>query len=239
MRLTAPAIRATDVITAQALYDMWVNSTVVAGSIEPTDLVTTGVEVSASAPTAEAGKIWFDTVEDLWKIFAPMIDGTGASLWLSIGADRKDDAFIAAQPIPPRAVVGLKRNAAPRSIRPCPDPCHPVIGVSLNDTTAASGSWVAVCVEGICDVRVAFPLTAHASVSHGTQPVGAGAHLVVDGSGEGKVQTLNTVANNYNVFSPGIGIGRAIQGAADCRIRMVVIPGGRICSFDNARFTTP
>lgn len=141
-------------ITRQILYDLWALGTPV--DIAEGDLAMDGtlfpVAVS-TAPTASPypGQVWYDSRESLWKVFTDVWESTGISLWLSIGPDRFDVPALARVPIPPYGLVyhGTDvRNGAVLGAQ-CRSDHIQFWGLSAKGTTAASGTWFPLCVEGI------------------------------------------------------------------------------------------
>lgn len=165
-------IERTDTVSRQTIYDLVANA--IGGTVGASDL-TDEVVVVVSQSEAPAGTelkpglVWWDQTEQLMKVYTDMIDGTGASVWLSVGPDRFDVAALATEPIPFGAAVMFAGEN--RKVKLPPDPitlentgpsetrfehCK-VIGFNnktafstFTAQTADSGSWFPCAVQGIC-----------------------------------------------------------------------------------------
>jgi len=144
-------------VTRQELYNMWANAS--AGTIYKTDLAAgtltldKGSSVSGVSNPAP-GTIFFDQTEQVFKVWCDEVDNTGVSLWLAVMGDRRDDAFISSQPIPPYALVA-PASAGGRYVR-LPDETVPrweAYGFNLQEATIASGAWFAAGVMGYMTAR--------------------------------------------------------------------------------------
>jgi len=235
MRLTSPAIGRTAIVTSTTLYNAWANATpsdLNAGSIvgwSDTSLASKG----ATAPSNPGpGAIWYDSAAQLWMGFVDAVEGTGVSLWVSIGPDRFDEPMLAAAPIPPRSVVRLVDN---RRVTPCPDAWARPFGVSLNDATAASGTWMGVCVEGITTIQ-ANTLGTSAGWSASATDLTGMKWLGVNHDGTGQVKAINKIDAAGAIFSPGLALGKIAAGGSGSLLALVLCPP-RVINGDNSNFT--
>jgi hypothetical protein len=166
MRLTAgTSIQLNDTVTRQTMYDLVAQAA--HNEITQTDLSNDLVVtfVSGSPPvTTKPGQLWFDSLDQLMKVFTDEIEGTGCSIYLAFGPDRFDVAMLAAEPIPFGAAVQLVGDGRLAKLPPGPDALTAqstdwqyevakVVGFNqqgdarLHETTP-SGAWFACAVEG-------------------------------------------------------------------------------------------
>lgn len=235
MRLTSPTINRTAIVSATTLYNAWANAT--PSDLNVGDIVgwtdTALASQGATAPSSPGpGALWYDTGSQLWMGFVDAVEGTGVSLWVSVGPDRFDEPMLTAAPIPPRSVVRLVDS---RRVTPCPDAWARPFGVSLNDATAASGTWMGVCVEGITTIQAnTFGISSGWSAS-GTDLTGM-RWLGVVHDGTGQVKDINKVIAGGAIFSPGLALGKIAAGATGSLLALVLCPP-RVINGDNSNFT--
>lgn len=152
-------------ITRQTLYDMW--STGLLSQLATTDFassfqpITVGTGDTGRPSGPQPGSHYWDTARQLMYLYIDESDNTGCSIWCAIGPDRFEIPMLAAQPIAAGALVMplFDRWVAPFSAgaslpplginqKGIPFPMH------LQSTTAASGTWISVGVEGFLDTFV-------------------------------------------------------------------------------------
>lgn len=147
-------IESGDAVSRQTLYNLWANGTL--GAIDRADLhpqaLVADIYVSTEPSfTVPPGKPWWDQKEQLLKIYFDEIDGTGVSLYLSIGPDRIDDAFLASEPIPRGAVVSVDTaQTAARWVRRALYNDKVYLAVNNSQDTVASGTWFSGTTYGFC-----------------------------------------------------------------------------------------
>jgi hypothetical protein len=170
-------------VTRQTLFNIWKDatmSTVIEDDLAPTfQDVVMGSSFSDAPASAVPGELFYHQGEKLMYGFHDVMDvldggteGTGVSLWLAMGPDRFECACLAAEPIPPGAIVSPYFD---RWVRICrPDMANPKgdlnlpIPMGVNQSglpqidlfhgeghTTPSGAWCAVGIEGF--VRGWFP----------------------------------------------------------------------------------
>lgn len=157
-----------DQVTRQTIFDL-VDDAVI-GTVESADLDDSlSLVLSATDTPANPapGTIWFDRAEQLVKVWTDVLDGTGVSLWLTMGPDRFDVAMYATEPVPFGAAVQLTNDGRgcklPPSGQALVDMSYDegkfetakVVGFNntgqeMSATTGESGSWLAVAVDGFC-----------------------------------------------------------------------------------------
>ena len=147
-----------DTITRTQLYNMWSTATV--GSVQKDDLADTFLEVLSSSSATDPvqdGRVWFDQTNQLLKLYVEVLGDTTVSLWLAMGPDTWEDAFLAEEPIPPRAVVEFSTSLPGRWAKRHGTELFPsrAAAVSALDTTAASGTWFQGIVFGYCKLWAA------------------------------------------------------------------------------------
>lgn len=170
MQLTpGTSIENSTTVTRQTLYDLVYNA--IGGTVQASDLHTSVLTVAAqsSVPTPYPGLLWYDQTDQLAKVYTDMIDGTGCSLWLSIGPDRFDVAVLATEPIPFGAAVQFTGTGRKVSLPPdwpllCKNTNYTnmrfehlkIVGFNNDNnnanhtiSTAASGTWFAMGALGI------------------------------------------------------------------------------------------
>lgn len=164
-------------VTRQSLFDVWGNAAL--GTLSESDLAPESKPIVAqdSPPTEAPGRLWWNTLEHLMYVYTDELDGTGVSLWLAVGPDRFDTACLAAEPIPPGAIVeawydrkvkvinisdakvlgasdGVLADGIPRPIG-----CNQSgIKFPLNTATSvttASDAWCAVGIDGLVYAQTA------------------------------------------------------------------------------------
>jgi hypothetical protein len=169
-------INSGDTVTRQTLFNAVANA--LGGTVHASDLDATVQTVVSQTdlPSALPGKLWWDKGAQLLKVYVDVLDGTSVSLWMAIGPDRLDAAFLAAQPIPYGACVQLAGSdtgatLSGRYAKLPPDPTALRALVPTNNqiwanwrviafnqggqaadadrATAASGSWFAGAIDGI------------------------------------------------------------------------------------------
>lgn len=137
-------------VTRQNIYDLWALGTL--GQLTANDLQPGTLPLISGTGTTsgvQPGTILFDGADQLYKVFVDEIDNTGCSLWLAFGPDRVEDAFIAAEPIPPGAAVRIA-SAGGRFVRRVDGWLdNHVIAFSQQGHTAPSGTWFAGMTAGI------------------------------------------------------------------------------------------
>lgn len=158
MRLTpGVSISGGQTVSRQTLFDLWANAQ--GAVVQPADLspTTFPIIIGSNMTIGQPGLILYNQTEQLWQCFYDQIDDTGVSLWLAFGADRFDDAFLAAEPIPPGSLFRLYDAGTGRMVvRPSGYGADGgILGVNVTNTTIASGTWFAGCVEGF--VKAWFP----------------------------------------------------------------------------------
>jgi hypothetical protein len=93
-----PLISFTEPITRQDLFDMW--STGALSGITVDDFaegflpIVVGSSFSEAPQTPQPGQLYWHQAENLMFCWTDEIEGTGVSLWLSIGPDRFDAAML-------------------------------------------------------------------------------------------------------------------------------------------------
>jgi hypothetical protein len=92
-------------ITRQTLYDMWGAGKLTTLSESDLSPDFMSLKSQPSEPTPSPGRLWWSTQEQLLYCYHDVVDDTGVSLWLVIGPDRFEIPALAAEPIPPGAVV--------------------------------------------------------------------------------------------------------------------------------------
>jgi len=211
MRLTpGVTISGGTTVTRQTIYDLW--NLAQGAVVQDSDLgsgtfpIIIGSQfTSAAAP----GQILYNRTEKLWFCYFDEIDSTGVSMWLSFGPDRFDDAFLAAEPIPPGSLFRLFNAGTGRMVsRPSGYGADGgIIGVNVTNTTIASGTWFAGCVEGF--VKAWFPFRPLAATDPAKNLQGALAGKVVFPCGwaPGGLCRSNSGENN-NEFVCGVGLYR-------------------------------
>lgn len=162
-------------VTRQTLYDVWANAGM--GAVGANDLgagVLPIIVGSQETTSAQPGAVWYDQTELLWKCYFDQVDNTGCSLWLSFGADRFDEAFLAAEPIPPGSAVRIDTTMGNRWVRRTAGYNDgSVIGFSQKPNTAASGTWFVGGVEGVCWGWFAIKPTGNTETGNSTVTLGA------------------------------------------------------------------
>lgn len=220
-------INSEDAVTRQTIYDLVANA--VGGIVQASDLHSSVQTIStgSDAPTAYPGKVWFDEVENLFKVYVDEIDGTGCSLWLAFGPDRFDIPMIASEPIPFGAAVQLAGNARYAKLPPGPlelvNLGYPAadaeawkvvgfqnIGVAESHTTAASGSWFNCAVEGV--VWTWHPLNKNLGGAHAGGFANSGG-LRFDSLCSGI--TLTTGPSGYTAVAGGLTKGGYVAQTAN------------------------
>lgn len=159
-----------DEVTRQTLYNMWANGTL--GQIDAADLSENIVSIITGTGETNGslspGLILFDGYDQLWKVWVDARDNTGVSLWLAFGADRTDDAFLAAEPIPAGAAVRIDPTNGGRWVRRVAGWLDSgVVAFSQKESTAASGTWFAGGTMGI--VYAWFPIKPAGNTETGPQ----------------------------------------------------------------------
>lgn len=114
--------------------------------------------LTAATSTPFPGHAFYSQAEALLYIFHDEVEGTGVSLWLAIGPDRFDVACVAAEPIPAGAIV---EPLIDKYVRVATEASNHAAAISMganqagidfddvsNPTTAASGAWIPVAVDG-------------------------------------------------------------------------------------------
>lgn len=161
MATLSPIITFSEPITRQDLYNLW--STATLGSIPKTDLAPGVLSVESDtaltdAPSSpEPGQMFWSKLDQLLFAWHDEIDGTGVSLWLAMGPDRFDTACIAAGPIAAGALVRPTGDNKWVEVHNAQETPVGVIGCNqagvphdLNaGSTAASGAWIPVAIDGI------------------------------------------------------------------------------------------
>lgn len=151
MRLTpGVTIEGGMTVTRQTLFDLWSNAegAVVVGEdlAQGTFPILVGSNLTTSAGP---GQIVYDQTEMLWMCYFDQVDYTGVSLWMSIGPDRFDDAFLASEPLPPGALFRFDSNGTGRMVVRAAGYAEPKsIGIVASLDTVASGHWFTGTVEG-------------------------------------------------------------------------------------------
>jgi hypothetical protein len=168
MRLTVLTDLSGPIVTRQDLFNAWANASL--PTLQEADLGDTflaakvGSDFSNAPGSPTPGTMFWHQHRKLCYIWHDEIDNTGVSLWLCIGPDRFECACLAAEPIPAGAVVEAwfdrwvkvanpESNPDNQASLPkymgvnqsgLPDPSEPWPG-----TTAESGTWVSVGIDGI------------------------------------------------------------------------------------------
>jgi hypothetical protein len=157
--------------TRQTLYDMW-NAPL--GDIPVTELTVNFRDVNfVSSPSdypnnPTPGALVWNRVEQLMYCFHDWVDGTAVSLWMAIGPDRFDVACLAAEPLASGDAVEPVHDRWVRKVRGWRQQTgglprvlgfnqfgiyspitESTIGGNSIGTTAASGAWVNVGVDGL------------------------------------------------------------------------------------------
>ncbi len=144
-------------VTSQTLFDIWANGTL--GTISAAEFDGSAPPIISGTGTTTGqspGAILFDGWDQLWKVWVDEIDGTGCSVWLAFGADRTDEAFIAAEPIPSGAAVRIDPTMGGRWVRRVSGWLDiGVVAFNQNDSTTPSGAWFPGGTMGI--VKAWFP----------------------------------------------------------------------------------
>lgn len=106
---------------------------------------------STATDPGQPGRIWFDQTEQLLKLFVDVVGDTACSVWCAMGPDRYDDVFLAAEPIPPYALLQFAAGLEDRWVERHGLEWYPprAVAVSVNSVTTASGAWFPACVQGI------------------------------------------------------------------------------------------
>lgn len=160
-------INAGDQVSRQTIYDLLAHAG--GGQVTSSDLSIDCLSVvtQSEPPTPYPGKLWFDQTDQLLKLYVDVLDGTGVSLWLAIGPDRFDIPMLAGQPIPFGAAVQVAGNGRYTKLPPGPLELQAMSwqkgmweswkvigfnndGIAANANTAASGTWFACAIDGIC-----------------------------------------------------------------------------------------
>lgn len=179
MNLTiGTTINSGDTVTRQTIFNAVANA--IGGTVQASDLDPSVLPIVAqtNVPTTPApGQLWWDMGAQLMKVWVDTLDGTGVSIWSSIGPDRFDVAVLTAGHIPFGAALVLSASVtgatlSGRYVQVPPDPVTlralaptanqiwenwRVIGFNQGGSaadsdrsTAASGAWIAAAIEGIC-----------------------------------------------------------------------------------------
>jgi hypothetical protein len=161
-------------VTRETMANIWEDS--VFGTLQPSDFALDVFQHEAgddfrNAPSGESltpGQFYMHNGDGLMYMFVDEIDSTGVSLWVALGPDRFDAIVCCAEPIPAGAVVEPIFDRWVRIFDP--DRTHdtgvpvPPIGIvqtgvpdapevkvgAIEPTTHASGTWVAIALEGYC-----------------------------------------------------------------------------------------
>lgn len=162
-----------DTITRTQLYNMWSTATV--SSADQDDLADTFLEVLSSSSATDPvqdGRVWFDKTNQLLKLYVEVLNNTTVSLWLAMGPDTWEDAFLAEESIPPRALLEFSTTQEGRWAKRHGKELYPsrAVAVSGLDTTAASGTWFQGVVYGYCKMWAAQKPTAstYSGLAHNT-----------------------------------------------------------------------
>jgi hypothetical protein len=166
MRLTAgTSIQLNETVTRQTFYDLVANAAhdAITQTDLSSDLVVTFVGGSPPIIT-KPGQLWWDTTEQVMKVFVDAIDNTGCSLYLAFGPDRFEVALLADEPIPFGAAVQLTGDGRRAHLPPSPTQMQALSsdfqwevakvigfcqqGLSRDHSTVASGAWFSCAVEG-------------------------------------------------------------------------------------------
>lgn len=175
-------------ITRQTLYNMWSEASL--GSIAEPDLdgtvnpITQGSDFSDAPATPEPGSLFWHGSENVMYCWHDEIDGTGVSLWLAMGPDKFEVAVLAEEPIPFGYPCDLTYDrrveiASRTRNRPIGFNQSGILGPrGINDgptyggTTAASGSWLRLGVDGlifaVMENALSSPSAAKVSLVNGT-----------------------------------------------------------------------
>jgi hypothetical protein len=202
MQLTpGVTINSGDSVNRQTIYDLVANA--LGGEVSASDL---GADVQpltsqTDVPTPYPGKLWFDLVDQLLKVYVDELDGTGVSVWLAIGPDRFDTAVLATEPIPFGAAVQIAGTGGRRvKLPPSPTDLRAIPGLdgvwedwkvigfnqggrdaaSTRDTTE-SGAWLAAGIDGV--MRAWYPARITTSISLGSEGNGLMDALISQTSG--------------------------------------------------------
>lgn len=165
-------------ITRQDLVDMWSDSSIAAiqlADLSPSfQDVVVGSGFSDAPTSLPPGKLFYHKADQLMYVWTDALDvldngeNTGVSLFLALGPDRFDTACLAAEPIPAGAVVEPLVDRWVRVFRPSqrqfteslpvpiginqsgiPDSYEKGEGGWDEGTTAESGAWIRVAIDGI------------------------------------------------------------------------------------------
>lgn len=197
-----------DTVTNQTLYDIVAGST--GASVVPADFGVGLLPIMvASTPTSTptAGQWWFDQTEQLLKGYADQVDETGVSLWLALGPDRFDEAFLANEALPPGALCRFDTTGVGRQVRRVAGWASPDgICVVATNATIPAGTWFAGTIEGF--VRAWFPFKPAASTDLGSQGEIPGQSVFPIAWNPGGFGRSTTANNLLNEFVHGVGFQR-------------------------------
>jgi hypothetical protein len=133
------------------------------------------IAVQPSPPTEAPGKLWWNTREQLMFVYTDVFEDTGVSLWLAFGPDRIETPCLAAEPLPPGAVVeswfdrwvtvadqtnGVLGDGVPRPIGLNQSGTHFPMNEDTNSAgenyveTQASGAWCRIAIDGIAQAYI-------------------------------------------------------------------------------------
>ena len=203
----SPIITFSEPITRQDLYNMW--STAALGSIAKVDLapgvldVEEGTGLTDAPSDPEPGQIYWSELDQLLFAWHDEVDGTGVSLWLALGPDRFDVPALCAGPIAAGALVQLTGVGKTVSVLGAND--NPVACIGANQagvphgfaagSTAASGAWIPVAVDGIM-----YGLSTDSTASVGSYHYAGsgGESAIVSYTHDGAIGFNNGGVNSHN-----------------------------------------
>jgi len=157
----SPIITFSEPITRQDLYNMW--STAALGTIAEGDLapgvlsVLEGTALTDAPSSPEPGQMFWSQLDQLLFAWHDEVDGTGVSLWLSMGPDRFDTPCLAAGPIGAGCLVRPTGTDKLVEVHNAQDNPVGIIGCNqagvphdlAAGSTAESGAWIPVAIDGI------------------------------------------------------------------------------------------
>ncbi len=197
-----------DTVTSQTLYDLIAGATPASVAAADFDGGLLTVIVGSNATNPETpGAWWYDQTEMLLKGYADQVDETGVSLWLSLGPDRFDEAFLAAEALPPGALCRFAPTGEGRQVlRVTGHGAPDGICVVATNATIPTGTWFAGTIEGF--VKAWFPYKPVADTSPGAQGALTGQSVFPVSWDPGGLGRSSVPANTANEFVYGVGAQR-------------------------------